>query len=72
MKKSFKIDVDCANCANGMEEAARKTAGVKDAAVNFMALKMNIEFEDGADCKAVMREVLKNCKKVEDDCEIYL
>lgn len=72
MKKSFKIDVDCANCANGMEEAARKTAGVKDAAVNFMALKMNVEFEDGADCKAVMREVLKNCKKVEDDCEIYL
>ena len=55
-----------------MEEAAQKTAGVKDAAVNFMTLKMNVEFEDGADPKAVMQEVLKNCKKVEDDCEIYL
>ena len=40
MKKSYKIDVDCANCANKMEEAAQKTAGVKECSVNFMALKM--------------------------------
>ena len=72
MKKTYKIEVDCANCANKMEEAAQKTEGVKNATVNFMTLKMNVEFEDGVDCKAVMREVLKNCKKVEDDCEIYL
>jgi len=72
MKKSYKIEVDCANCANKMEEAAKKTAGVKDAVVNFMALKMDVEFEDGADVKAVMKDVLKNCKKVEDDCEIFL
>jgi predicted transport protein len=37
-----------------------------------MALKMNVEFEEGADAKAVMKDVLKNCKKVEDDCEIYI
>ena len=72
MKKNYKIDVDCANCANKMEEAARNTAGVKDATVNFMMLKMIVEFEDGQDPKAVMKDVLKNCKKVEDDCEIYL
>ena len=72
MKKTYKIDVDCANCANKMEEAARNTAGVKDATVNFMMLKMIVEFEDGQDPKAVMKVVLKNCKKVEDDCEIYL
>ena len=72
MKKTYKIDVDCANCANKMEEAANATAGVKSAAVNFMALKMKVEFEDGADESAVMQEVLKNCKKVEDDCEIFL
>ena len=72
MKKSYKIDVDCANCANKMEEAAKKTAGVKDVVVNFMALKMNVEFEEGTEPKAVMQEVLKNCKKVEDDCEIFL
>lgn len=72
MKKTYKIEVDCANCANKMEEAAKRTAGVKDATVNFMMLKMNVEFEDGQDPKAVMKEVLRNCKKVEDDCEIYL
>jgi cation transport ATPase len=72
MKKTYKIEVDCANCANKMEEAAKKTAGVKDATVNFMALKMSVEFEEGAAPKEVMQEVLKNCKKVEDDCEIYL
>jgi len=72
MKKTYKIEVDCANCANKMEQAAKNTAGVKDATVNFMMLKMNVEFEDGQDPKAVMKEVLKNCKKVEDDCEIYL
>lgn len=72
MKKTYKIEVDCANCANKMEEAAQKTAGVKAAVVNFMALKMVVEFEEGADPAAVMPEVLKNCKKVEDDCEIYL
>ena len=72
MKKSYKIEGDCANCANKMEDAAKRTPGVKDAVVNFMALKMAVEFEDGADPKAVMQEVLKNCKKVEDDCEIYL
>ena len=55
-----------------MEEAAKNTAGVKDATVNFMMLKMIVEFEDGHDPKAVMKDVLKNCKKVEDDCEIYL
>lgn len=72
MKKSYKIEVDCANCANKMEEAAKNTAGVKDASVNFMMLKMKVEFEEGQDPDSVMKEVLKNCKKVEDDCEIYL
>lgn len=71
MKKSYEIEVDCANCALKMEEAAANTEGVKSASVNFMALKMNIEFEEGADEKKTMKAVLKNCKKVEDDCEIF-
>ena len=70
MKKTYPIEVDCANCANKMEEAANRTPGVKQAVVNFMTLKMTVEFEEGADAKQVMREVLGNCKKVEDDCEI--
>ncbi len=72
MKKSYKIDVDCANCANKMEEATKKTDGVKDAVVNFMALKMSVEFEDGADVAVVMEQVIKNCKRVESDCEIFV
>ena len=72
MKKTYKIEVDCANCAAKMEQATKDTPGVKDAVVNFMTLKMNVEFEEGADPKAVMKQVLKNCKKVEDDCEIFL
>lgn len=70
MKKNYKIEVDCANCANLMQEEAKKVAGVKDAVVNFMALKMKVEFEEGANEKATMTEVLKACKKVEPDCEI--
>ncbi|MBQ8347313.1 MAG: cation transporter [Alphaproteobacteria bacterium] len=72
MKKTYKIDVDCANCADKMEAAAQKTAGVKNATVNFMALKMIVDFENDQNIDMVMREVRKNCKKVEDDCEIYL
>jgi cation transport ATPase len=72
MKKTYKIEVDCANCANLMEDAAKKTAGVKDAVVNFMTQKMIVEFEEEGNEKAVMKDVLKNCKKVEEDCEIYL
>lgn len=71
MKKIYPIEVDCANCASKMEEAAKQTEGVKDAVVNFMTLKMNVEFEEGQDPKQVMKAVLRNCKKVEDDCEIY-
>lgn len=72
MKKSYKIEVDCANCANKMEEAAKKTEGVKDAVVNFMLLKMKVEFEEGQDANEVMKRVRENCKRIEDDFEIYL
>ncbi|MDO4622123.1 MAG: cation transporter [Eubacteriales bacterium] len=72
MKKTYKIEVDCAACAQKMEDAAKATAGVKDATVTFMTQKMKVEFEDGAEAASVMQDVLKNCKKVEDDCEIFL
>ena len=71
MKKTYKIEVDCANCANLMEDAAKNTQGVADAMVNFMALKMKVTFAEGADVQTVMKNVLANCKKVEDDCEIF-
>ena len=70
--KTYDIDVDCAACALKMENAARNTNGVKDAQVSFMTLKMKVDFADGADEKSVMKQVLKNCKKAENDCDIYI
>ena len=72
MKKTYAIEVDCANCANLMEEAAGKTEGVTSAVVNFMTQKMIVEFAEDADPKQVMKKVLKACKKVEPDREIEL
>ena len=72
MKKTYRIDVDCANCANKMEDAARRTEGVQTATVNFMTQKMIVEFEEGQAPAGVMQNVVKACKKVEPDCEIYL
>ena len=72
MKKTYKIEVDCAACALKMEEAAQKTQGVAEATVSFMTQKMKVEFVEGADPAAVMQQVRKNCKKVEDDCEVFL
>lgn len=72
MKKTYKIEVDCAACALKMEEAAQKTEGVAEATVSFMTQKMKVEFTEGADPAAVMQQVRKNCKKVEDDCEVFL
>ena len=72
MKKTYKIDVDCANCAGKMEAAANATPGVKEAVVSFMTLKMKVEFDEGAQPQAVMEAVRKNCKKVESDCEVFL
>ncbi|MCM1253050.1 MAG: cation transporter [Clostridium sp.] len=72
MEKTYKIEVDCANCAEKMEDAAKKTEGVANATVSFMTQKMKVEFADGADEKGVMKNVLKACRKVEPDCEIFL
>ena len=72
MEKTYKIEVDCANCANLLEDAAIKTDGVEAATVNFMTQKMIVEFEEGKEPKSVMQDVLKACKKVEPDCEIML
>lgn len=72
MKKTYKIEVDCAHCANLMEESTRKVDGVAAATINYFAQKMTVEFADGADPKAVMQNVLKTCRKIEPDCEIEL
>ena len=72
MEKTYQIEVDCANCAEKMEDAAKKTEGVADATVSFMAQKMKVVFAEGVDEKGVMKKVLKACRKVEPDCDIAL
>lgn len=72
MKKTYKIEVDCANCANKMEDATKATPGVADATINFMTQKLIVEFKEDEEPKTVMQQVLKNCKKVESDCEIFI
>lgn len=71
MKKIYGVEVDCANCAAKMEQAVKATDGVRDASLSFMTLKLKVEFEDGADEKAVIKQALKNCKKIESDCDIF-
>ena len=71
MKKTYKIEVDCAACALKMEEAAKKVEGIAEAAVSFMTQKMRVEFDEGADENTVMAKVTKACKKVEPDCEVF-
>ena len=71
MKKTYKIEVDCANCAAMMEDAANTVAGVEKATVSFMTQKMKVEFAEDAEPHATMQKVLAACKKVEDDCQIF-
>lgn len=63
--------MDRAACALKMEDAAKATVGVKDRVLIYVA-QDECEFEDGRDPKPLCRKCSKNCKKVEDDREIFL
>jgi len=63
--------VDCANCALKMEDVIRKVDGISDAVINFMAQKLTVDIDDGQNEKAVMKQALRSCRRVERDCEIY-
>ena len=64
MKKTYKVDVDCAACAEKMQEAIKNTEGVKDASLSFMTLKCKVEFEDGVDPDEVIKTARDNRKKI--------
>lgn len=70
MRKTFRIEVDCANCANLVENAVKNIEGVKDVVVSFMTQKMKIEFEEGSDEEEVVARIVKTAKKIEPDFEI--
>ena len=72
MKKTFKLVVlDCAHCAQKMEDAIQKLDGVQSASISFLAQKLTIEAED-ARFDEIMKNVVKACKRIEPDCEIKL
>ncbi len=71
MKKKFKVEVDCANCAAKMEDAVNKIEGVKEATISFMTQRLIIEADD-ARFDEIVQEAVKACKRVEPDCEIYV
>ena len=71
MKKRYKFEVDCANCAAKVEEAVKKIDGVNDATVNFMAQKLVLDADD-ARFDEILKEVIATAKKVEPDCELYI
>ena len=72
MRKTYKLtDLDCAHCAAKMEAAIQKIDGVTEASVSFLTQKLTVEAEDGR-FEAIMKQVVKACKKVEPDCVIKL
>lgn len=64
MKKKFKCDIDCANCAAKVEEAIKKIDGVTDAKVNFMMQKFTLEADD-ARFDEILKEAIETGKKIE-------
>lgn len=71
MKKKFKIEVDCANCAAKIEEAIRKIPGVREATVSFMTQKLTLEADDEK-FESILSEAQKICKKVDSDSVIII
>ncbi|MBR0397437.1 MAG: cation transporter [Eubacterium sp.] len=69
MKKKFKCEIDCANCAAKVEDAVKKIDGVNDAKVNFMTQKFTLDADDDR-FDAILDEAIKTGKKIEPDFSV--
>lgn len=69
MKKKFKCEIDCANCAAKVEEAIKKIDGVEDATINFLTQKFTLVADDER-FESIVDEALKVGKKIEPDFAI--
>lgn len=70
MKRSFKLEgLECANCAQKMEDAISKLDGVDSARINFMVSKLTIEADNSA-LDQVLDEAQSICSKYESECLI--
>jgi copper chaperone CopZ len=70
MQKKYSIEVDCANCAAAVERKLAELDGIEAISISFMAQKMVVDFAEGVDEKAKLKEMLKVARKVEPDFEI--
>ena len=70
MKKSYKINVDCANCANIIEEKINKIDGIESASINFMLQKLNIKFKDDINTDEILNQIETESKRIDPDFSI--
>ncbi len=66
MKKKFKCEVDCANCAQKIQDAVAKLDGVEEVSVNFMTQKLTLTAADER-FDAVLDAVAARAKQIEPD-----
>ncbi len=71
MKKKFKCEIDCANCAAKVEDAIRKMDGVNDVKVNFMTQKFMLDADD-ARFDEILKEAVKTGRKIEPDFSVEM
>jgi copper chaperone CopZ len=65
MKKKLKMEnIDCAHCAQKMEDGISKIEGVKKARVNFMLQKLTLEADDER-----FDEIVEEARKVVRDVD---
>ena len=71
MKKHYKFEIDCANCAAKVEDAIKKIDGVNAASVNFMTQKLTLDADD-ARFDEILQEIIATAKKIEPDSELHI
>ena len=71
MKKHYKFEIDCANCAAKVEDAIKKIDGVNNATVSFMTQKLTLDADDAC-FDEILQKVVAAAKKIEPDCELHL
>ena len=64
-------NVDCAHCAQKIQDGIKKIDGIKDCVLNFLAQKMVLEF-DLVDKDRVVKEIYKTARKIAPDFELLI
>lgn len=71
MKLILRIEIDCANCANKIEDVIKKIEGIDSCTISFMTQKMILEVKDDIDRDSLLKEIKKKGKRIDSDFEVY-